>query len=97
MFCFFKTNKNKQNVSDILEMERFEAMEIQHEDLIDIRQEADLLQEERIIDDSDPREARDGRKKKDVRKKLEDMMLVMNLDNDEMQQEENNEEWEVNS
>lgn len=78
-------------------MERFEAIEIEHEDLIDIREEADLLQAERIIDDSDPREARDGRKKKEAMKKLEDMMLVMNLDNDEIQQEENNEEWEVNS
>lgn len=75
----------------------FEAMETEHEDLIDIRQEADLLQAERIIDDADPREARDGRKKKDVMKKLEDMMLEMHLDNNEIQQEENNEEWEVNS
>lgn len=78
-------------------MEAVEAMEVEYEDLIDITEEADLIQAERIIDDSDPREAQDGRKKKDDMRKLEEMMLVMNLDQDEIQHEESNEEWEVNS
>lgn len=78
-------------------MEAVEAMEVEYEDLIDITEEADLIQAERIIDDSDPREAQDSRKKKDDMRKLEEMMLVMNLDQDEIQHEESNGEWEVNS
>lgn len=78
-------------------MEAVEAMEVEYEDLIDITEEADLIQAERIIDDSDPREAQDSRKKKDDMRKLEEMMLVMNLDQDEIQHEESDGEWEVNS
>lgn len=76
-------------------MEAVEAMEVEHEDLIDITEEADLIQEERIIDDSDPREAQDSRKNKDDLKMLEERMLVMNLGQDEIQHEESNDEWEV--
>lgn len=72
-------------------------MEVEHEDLIDITEEADLIQAERIIDDFDPREAQDSRKNKDDVRKLEEMMLVMNLDQDEIQHEEGTEEWKVNS
>lgn len=70
-------------------------MEVEHEDLIHITEEADLIQEERIIDDSDPREAQDSRKNKDDVRMLEEMMLVMNLDQKEIHHEEINEEWEV--
>lgn len=84
-------------LSDVLEREAVEAMEVEHEDLIDITEEADLIQAERIIDDFDPREAQDSRKNKDDVRKLEEMMLVMNLDQDEIQHEEGTEEWKVNS
>lgn len=84
-------------LSDVLEREAVEAMEVEHEDLIDITEEADLIQAERIIDDYDPREAQDSRKNKDDVRKLEEMMLVMNLDQDEIQHEEGTEEWKVNS
>lgn len=71
-------------------------MAVEHHDLIDITEEADLIQLERIIDDSDPREAGHGSENKDDVRMLEEMMLVMNMDNDEIQQE-SDAEWEVNS
>lgn len=77
-------------------MEVVEPVAVEHHDLIDITEEADLIQLERIIDDSDPREAQYGRKNKDDERMLEEMMLVMNMDNDEIQQE-SDAEWQVNS
>lgn len=77
-------------------MEVVEPVAVQNHDLIDITEEADLIQSERIIDDSDPREAQHGRENKDDVKMLEEMMLVMNMDNDEIQQE-GDAEWQVNS
>lgn len=70
-------------------------MEVEYEDLIHITEEADLIQEERFIDDSDPREAQDSRKNKDDVRMLEEMMLVVNLDQNEIHHEEINEEGEV--
>lgn len=82
---------------DVLEMEAVEDMVVEYEDLIDITEEAELIQAERFIDDSDPREVQDrGRNKDDIRM-LEKRMLVMNLDQDEIQVEGSNDEWEVNS
>lgn len=74
-------------------------MGVEPEGLIDITQEADLIQAERFIDDSDPSEAQNIRKKKDDMKQLEERMLVMNLDEnqEEIQHEESDVEWEVNS
>lgn len=95
-FCVFLKTKGTNNFFDILEMEEVEPVAVEHHDLIDITEEADLIQSERIIDDSDPREARHGRKNKDDVRLLEEMMLVMNVDNDEIQQERDA-EWEVNS
>lgn len=40
-------------------------MEVEPEDLIDITEEADLIQAERFIDDSDPSEAQNSRNKND--------------------------------
>lgn len=84
-------------LSDVLDMEAVEALEVEQDDLIDIAEEADLIQEERIIDDSDPREAQVSRKNKDDVRMLEEMMLGMNLEKNEIEPEESNEEWEVNS
>lgn len=79
-------------------MEEMDSGEVAHEDLINITEEADLLQAERIIDDFDPRDAPDRRQNKDNVRKLEKLMLDMNLDEVEVKDEENNsQEWEVNS
>lgn len=77
-------------------MEVVETVAVEHHDLINITEEADLIQSERIIDDYDHREAQYGRENKDDVRMLEEMMLVMKMDNDEIQQE-NDEEWRVNS
>lgn len=74
-------------------------MEVEPEHLIDITEEADLIQAERFIDDSDPSEAQNSRNKNDDMRQLEERMLVLNLDEnqEEIQHEENDVEWEVNS
>lgn len=72
-------------------------MEVEHEDLIHIKGEAELIQADRVIDDFDPREAQDSRKNEDEMTQLEDSMLAMNLDQHEIQHKESDVEWEVNS
>lgn len=82
-------------------MEAEAAMWVKDEDLIDIQEEADLMQSERIIDDFDPREA--GRRSADAgdaMRMLEKMMLSVNLDEEQIipiQLDESSTEWEVNS
>ncbi|XP_044066857.1 NFX1-type zinc finger-containing protein 1-like isoform X2 [Siniperca chuatsi] len=76
-----------------------EAMELEEEDLIEIAEEADLLQAERIIEDNiGPRGGRDGRKKGDMEeavRAVEELMLAMNLDKAEIQAEQSEEGWEM--
>ncbi|TKS70677.1 Zinc finger-containing protein 1 [Collichthys lucidus] len=51
-----------------------EAMELEEDDLIEIAEEADLIQAERIIEDNtDPRGGRDGRKKGDMEEAVREM------------------------
>uniref|UniRef100_A0AAX7TZG3 RZ-type domain-containing protein n=1 Tax=Astatotilapia calliptera TaxID=8154 RepID=A0AAX7TZG3_ASTCA len=61
------------------------SMEVdEEEDLIEIAEEADLIQAERIIEDNfGPRGIRDARKKEEMQdavREVEDLMLAMNLD-----------------
>ncbi len=76
-----------------------EAMDLEEEDLIEIAEEADLIQSERIIEDNTgPRGGRDGKKNGDMEeavRAVEEMMLAMNLDNAEIQPVQSEEGWEV--
>ncbi|XP_069003772.1 NFX1-type zinc finger-containing protein 1 [Embiotoca jacksoni] len=76
-----------------------EAMEQEEEDLIEIAEEADLIQAERIIEDNfGPRGGRDGRKKGDMEeavRAVEELMLVMNLDKVDMQAEQSEEGFQI--
>ncbi|XP_070758638.1 NFX1-type zinc finger-containing protein 1 isoform X2 [Enoplosus armatus] len=76
-----------------------EAMELEEEDLIEIAEEADLIQEERIIEDNTgPTGGTDGRKKEDTEeavKAIEELMLAMNLNKVEIQAEQSEEGWEM--
>lgn len=81
-----------------------EPMEVEEEDLIEIAEEADLIQADRFIDDNlDPRGGRDGRKKEDTEeavRAVEELMLAMNLDKADIKAERKEgkmekEEWEV--
>ncbi|KAM7422964.1 hypothetical protein PAMA_010818 [Pampus argenteus] len=76
-----------------------EAMELDEEDLIEIAEEADLIQAERIIEDNiGPRDGRDGRKKEDMEdavRAVQELMLAMNLDTDELQPQQSEEGWEM--
>ena len=71
------------------------------EDLIEIAEEADLIQAERIIEDDwtvGPRVGRDGRQKGDSEeavRQVEELMLAMNLDKVDIEAEKSEEGWEV--
>ncbi|XP_007548089.1 NFX1-type zinc finger-containing protein 1 isoform X1 [Poecilia formosa] len=77
-----------------------EAME-EEEDLIEIEEEAELIQAERMIDDGwtiGPRAGRDDKKKRNMEedvREVEKLMLAMNLDNVDIQAEQNTAEWQV--
>lgn len=74
-------------------------MELEEEDLIEIAEEAELIQAERIIEDNwGPKGGRDGRKKGDMDDALrvmEEMMLAMNLDKEDIKAEQSENGWEV--
>ncbi|XP_063766744.1 NFX1-type zinc finger-containing protein 1 isoform X2 [Eleginops maclovinus] len=77
-----------------------EEMELDDEDdLIEIAEEADLIQAERFVEDNiGPRGGRDGRKNDDMEqalKGLENLMLAMNLDEAEIQAEQSEAGWEM--
>lgn len=77
-----------------------DAMELgEEEGLIEIAEEADLIQAERIIDDYiDLRVGRDGKKTRNMEddvRKVEKLMLAMNLDKADIQPEQNEEGWMV--
>ncbi|XP_070700533.1 NFX1-type zinc finger-containing protein 1 [Pempheris klunzingeri] len=76
-----------------------EEMEVEEEDLIEIEEEADLIQAERIIEgDTGPRGDRDGRKKGDMEeavRAVEELMLAINLDKAEVQAEQGRDVWEM--
>lgn len=75
-------------------------MEAEEEDLIEIAEEAELIQAERLIDDDfGPRGGKDGRKKDEMEeavRAIEELMLAMNLDTAELQAEQGEEGFEVN-
>uniref|UniRef100_A0A8D3C3X8 Zinc finger, NFX1-type containing 1 n=1 Tax=Scophthalmus maximus TaxID=52904 RepID=A0A8D3C3X8_SCOMX len=76
-----------------------EAMELEEEGLIEIAEEADLIQAERIIEDNiGPRRGRDDRMKEAMKsavREVEELMLALNLDADEIQAEQSEGEWEM--
>uniref|UniRef100_A0A7N8XVC0 Zinc finger, NFX1-type containing 1 n=1 Tax=Mastacembelus armatus TaxID=205130 RepID=A0A7N8XVC0_9TELE len=69
----------------------------EEEDLIEIAEEADLIQADRIIEDNmGPKGGRNRRKKEDCNiRAIEEMMLAMNLNQDEMQAEQRKGKWEI--
>lgn len=78
-----------------------EAVESEEEELIEIAEEADLIQEERIIEDNfGPRGGRDGKKKgvkEHAVRAIEELMLAVNLDAAEKTAEQSEERFEVKS
>uniref|UniRef100_A0A3Q3W7K3 RZ-type domain-containing protein n=1 Tax=Mola mola TaxID=94237 RepID=A0A3Q3W7K3_MOLML len=73
-----------------------EAMELDKEDLIEIAEEADLIQADRIIEDNiDFHGDGDWRYAEDSVREIEEMMLAMNVDNMDIQAEQGKDEWEM--
>ncbi|KAK2861853.1 hypothetical protein Q5P01_001386 [Channa striata] len=81
------------------DMAEEEEMDMEEDDLIDIAEEAELIQEERFIEDNmGLRDGRDGRKNGYVDEAIqvvEELMLAMNLDKAEIQAEQSEEGWEI--
>ncbi|XP_023281831.1 NFX1-type zinc finger-containing protein 1 [Seriola lalandi dorsalis] len=94
---FLQRETGNANINEDIAAE--EAMELEEEDLIEIAEEADLIQAERIIDDNiGPRRGRDGRKTGNMEeavREVEELMLAMNLDKAEIQAEQSEEGWEM--
>lgn len=93
-----KTHSHTQCYYNVLDAAAEEAMELDEDDLIEIAEEADLIQAERIVEDNfGPRGGRDGRKRgEEAVREVEELMLAMNLDKAEIQAEQSEEGWEVN-
>ncbi|XP_059186152.1 NFX1-type zinc finger-containing protein 1 isoform X2 [Centropristis striata] len=77
--------------------EEEEAMEVDYEDdFIEIAEEADLIQAERIIEDNiGPRRGRKNEDTEEAVRAVEELMLAMNLDEAEIQAEQSEEGWEM--
>ncbi|XP_068451312.1 NFX1-type zinc finger-containing protein 1 [Clinocottus analis] len=85
--------RETENANRHDDVEEEEPPELDDEDdFIEIAEEADLMQEERFIEDgSDPRGGRDGKKNGNIEeaaRELEELMLAMNLDTDDVQAEQ---------
>lgn len=80
----------------ILEFRSSASTPSEADDLIEITEEADLIQEERMIDDEPDH---DDRGRANAARKLiqmEEMMLALDLDEVEVNEGANEEEWKVN-
>lgn len=86
---------------NVLEMAAEENVVLEEERLIEITEEAALIQAERIVEDSiDLEMDGDGRKKRDMKedvKEMEEMLLAFNLDREVTQNKESRDGFEVNS
>ncbi|XP_040890146.1 NFX1-type zinc finger-containing protein 1 [Toxotes jaculatrix] len=91
-----RETENANGDEDVAEEE---AMDLEEEDLIDIAEEADLIQAERFIEDNiNSRGGRNGGKRRDIKevvKEVEELMLAMTLDKAEIQAEQSEEGWEM--
>lgn len=81
---------------DILEFRSTASTPSEAEDLIEITEEADLIQADRIIDDEPYRDGSGRANSAKKLKQVEKMMLALDLDEVEVKDEPNGEEWEVN-
>nr|XP_046239135.1 NFX1-type zinc finger-containing protein 1 [Scatophagus argus] len=94
----FFLQRETENANENEDVAAAEAMELEEEDLIEIAEEADLIEAERIIEDNTgPRVGRQGRNKLDTTgavREIEELMLAMHLDKTEMQPEQSEEGYE---
>lgn len=71
--------------------------EEEEDDLIEIAEEADMIQAERFVEASNMHHGRDEdlRKTEEIVRDMAELMLAMNLENTEIQAEQSEEGWEV--
>lgn len=84
----------------MLDVAEEEGMELEEDDLIQIAEEAQLIQEERIIEDWNtvPIAGRNGKRRGDMEESVrdvEELMLAMNLDKPEKEDKQSENRWEV--
>ncbi|KAL0977888.1 hypothetical protein UPYG_G00162780 [Umbra pygmaea] len=77
--------------------EEMDVDEVEGEALIEIDEEADLIQAERFVEDLDTLRDRDAerRKTEDMVRDIADQMLAVNLEGSEIQADENDEGWQI--
>lgn len=80
----------------ILEFRSTASSPSEVEDLIEIIEEADLIQADRMIDDEPYHDARGRPKDARKLKQMEEMMLALDLDGVEVKDGPSGKEWEVN-
>ncbi|KAK6320892.1 hypothetical protein J4Q44_G00078680 [Coregonus suidteri] len=92
--AFQQRTPHPQNGNADGEMEEAEDEE---DDLIDIAEEADLIQAERYVEVSDMHHSRDDdrRKMEETVRDMAELMLAMNMENTEIQAEQSEEGWEM--
>ncbi|XP_028303349.1 NFX1-type zinc finger-containing protein 1 isoform X2 [Gouania willdenowi] len=82
--------------------EAAKAEELEEDELIEIAEEADLIQAERIVEDwsFNPHHGRDGKKKRNMEESVEaveKLMFAVNLNETQTATEESNNEWQISS
>ncbi|KAK6319679.1 hypothetical protein J4Q44_G00108900 [Coregonus suidteri] len=92
--AFQQRTPHPQNCNADGEMD--EAIE-EEDDLIEIAEEADLIQAERFVEDSNTHHGRDEdrRKMEEIVRDMAEQMLAMNMENTEIQAEQSEEGWEM--
>ncbi|XP_031682929.1 NFX1-type zinc finger-containing protein 1-like isoform X2 [Oncorhynchus kisutch] len=91
---FQQRTPHPQNCNADVEMDEAEEEE---DDLIEIAEEADLIQAERFVEASNTHHGRDEdlRKTEEIVRDMAELMLAMNLENIEIQAEQSEEGWEM--
>lgn len=95
-----QTNFQQRETETANGNEAEEAMD-EEDDLIEIAEEAELIQAERMIEDGwtiGPRAGRDDKHKaagEEAVREVEELMLAMNLDNVDVQAEQSDEAWQM--
>lgn len=95
---YFIQRVDPAGAANQLELEEVDVEEPEEEKLVDIQEEADIIQDERMLDDEDEEEAARHRKRKakmEEHNEIADLLLAMSLKNDSQEPQETEGNWEM--
>ncbi|PIO25005.1 hypothetical protein AB205_0162460, partial [Aquarana catesbeiana] len=93
---YFIQRVDPAGAANQLELEEVDVEEPEEEKLVDIQEEADIIQDERMLDDEDEEEAARHRKRKakmEEHNEIADLLLAMSLKNDSQEPQETEGNW----